>query len=110
MSKELTEKWRNGTLEIGWYFIRIKDGRCVKDYFKKDFEVFFDTYIKEVLAPVPTYKEFFEDKKFMKDLGRDYSELMNQKVELLEKIEALEKENAELLEKIEEFKVKIEKK
>jgi hypothetical protein len=83
MSKELTEQWRKGTLEIGWYFIRIKDGRCVKDYFKKKFEVFFDTYIEEVLAKVPTYDQF---------------------VELTEKVEKLEKENAELLEKIEELK------
>lgn len=95
MSKELTEQWRNGTLEIGWYFIRIKDGRCVKDYFKKDFEVFFDAYIEEVLAKVPTYEEWVKE-------GTWYTEKSHN--ELLKKIEALEKENAELLEKLRSLK------
>lgn len=106
--QDLTEKWKNGTLKTGSYYIRIITGNEKSDYFEgKKFCFWSDYEVEEVLAPVPSYKEFFEDKKFMKGLGRDYSELMNQKVELLKKIEELttkcsqlEQENAELVQKM----------
>lgn len=66
---DLTEKWKAGELEDGWYYVQYQDniidikfahhhcwGRCanvdiVTVYFDKNHEV------KKVLAPVPSYEE-----------------------------------------------------
>ena len=94
MTKTLTEQWKSGELKEGWYYLSITPNKkCIDYYYGKDFERYNEWAITKVLAPVPSYKEFFEDKKFMKDLERDYSELINQKVELLEKIEELKDES-----------------
>ena len=65
MSKELTEQWRNGTLEEGWYYVHLKSEwggiDCTTiNYCDEDgvFEEYPDEDIKEVLEPVPTYAEF----------------------------------------------------
>ena len=57
MSKELTEKWKNGELENGYYWCRLLDNEVdvfmchlVAGHFE------FST-IKEILAPVPSYEE-----------------------------------------------------
>ena len=65
MSKELTDKWRNGTLENDYYYVHIKvdehseyDDIDRIDVLTRNFEIHWDYYIKEVLAPVPTYEEW----------------------------------------------------
>lgn len=56
MSKELTEKWKNGTLPEGWYYIKegddVRISPCSRHYL---LNVLKDC---EVLAPVPTYDEY----------------------------------------------------
>lgn len=66
---ELTEKWKKGKLEQGWYYVRYKNNiididfaqsYCVGRFANIDvMKVFFeDDYdIEEVLAPVPSYQE-----------------------------------------------------
>lgn len=85
MSKELTEKWRNGTLKEGAYYIlvdkyeqnepEIDVGIC----YNSNFEWWI---VKEVLAPVPTYEEWVKT-------GTWYTEKSHN--ELLKKIEKLER-------------------
>ena len=63
MSKELTEQWRNGTLENGFYYVKIyNDVVVTSEYFKDiDDEYFYNLNydeVVEVLAPVPTYDQF----------------------------------------------------
>ena len=65
MTKTLTEQWREGTLDSGWYYIKI--------YWGAGYDIIFDNYnpttglfvdfgkeVKEVLAPVPSYDEYKE--------------------------------------------------
>jgi len=72
MSKELTEKWKNGELDDGWYYLKVKSelancpviSECVTNYSQlepySDFYEYDDSHIKEVLAPVPSYDEHKE--------------------------------------------------
>lgn len=67
---ELTEKWKKGKLEQGWYYVRYKNNiididfaqsYCVGKFANMDvMKVFFedDCDVEEVLAPVPTYDEY----------------------------------------------------
>ena len=69
MSKELTEEWRNGTLDRGFYYIVSRSNEtylCALIDYKTE-----KHWVKQVLAPVPTYDQF---------------------VELTEKVEGLEKQ------------------
>lgn len=81
MSKELTEKWKNGKLEENWYYIHLKSQYfgnidCITiNYCDEDgcFEEYPDEDIAEVLAPVQSYEEYKErehDKECLK-LSRD---------------------------------------
>jgi len=75
MSKELTEKWKNGELEDGYYYVKvswgIEEDVCQDYYFsmRDEWEIHINDRIKEVLAPVPSYdkvKELKEDNRFLK--------------------------------------------
>lgn len=83
MSKELTEQWRNGTLEDGYYYVKENNevfiSPCSKGYLKA--VVLEDC---EVLAQVPTYAEF---KDLMSNL-----QYVDKCRELTEKVEQLEKQ------------------
>ena len=69
MSKELTEKWKNGELDDGWYYLKVKSelancpviSECVTNYSQlepySDFYEYDDSHIKEVIEPVPNYNE-----------------------------------------------------
>lgn len=88
MSKELTEKWKNGTLNGGIYYLLLRDGTTVKDktvYIvgEKQFRWHYSSFdfVKEVLAKVPTYEEWVKE-------GTWYTEKSHN--ELLKKIEELE--------------------
>lgn len=92
MIKELTEKWKNGTLETGYYYFKTSTGLFVGFHlkgFKYPYTWRGSTMddVSKVLAPVSDYSQF---------------------VELTEKVEKLEKENSELLEKNEELKKRLE--
>lgn len=66
MTKTLTEQWREGTLESGWYYVVIEWNDEIRMlYFEGDY--FLDTdvpldndNIKEVLDAVPSYEEYME--------------------------------------------------
>ena len=59
MSKELTEKWKNETLEEGDYYIRRTDDVIIDFYYNKHWDwMEYEQGIKEVLEPVPTYEEY----------------------------------------------------
>ena len=75
MSKELTEKWLNGTLKKGNYYVNARNfynGDLYKeeiDYFDGVAHWFAFAGVDEVLAPVPSYdeyKELKEDNKYLK--------------------------------------------
>ena len=67
MKKTLTEQWREGTLNGGYYYLKMKDGNIFIDHTEYIFwahEIRWETkdssYVKEVLAPVPIYDEYKE--------------------------------------------------
>lgn len=64
----LTEQWKKGELQEGWYYIKDENGiiycaenclnyDCINDKAERAF-YYAETEIKEVLAPVPTYGEY----------------------------------------------------
>lgn len=58
MTKSLTEKWKDGELPAGFYYIQDYTGKCVYRHLtgrKPDAD--FIKCFKEVLAPVPSYEE-----------------------------------------------------
>lgn len=100
MTKTLTEQWRDGTLPLGTYYIVNINGVEEIDKSVAVGELWNNTDLKEVLAPVPSYDKVKE---------------MSQKIERLEfDNEALEmahnegKEiNAELVSKTEQLEKKL---
>ena len=66
MSKELTEKWKDETLKGGFYWLKVDVGGgeyidiVEYDEDSKDFVRYYNDYIKEVIAPVPSYEEYKE--------------------------------------------------
>lgn len=74
---DLTEKWKNGELEDGWYYIlnlnnvvRIEETNVWIGKYEKPYVGFYDdSGIKEVLAPVPSYDELQELKSECKSLS-----------------------------------------
>ena len=56
---DLTEQWKKGELEQGWYYINSGDiDYKYSKYNSADFFVTPHEDIKEVLAPVPSYEEW----------------------------------------------------
>jgi len=72
MKKTLTEQWKNGKLNDGWYYLKVKSelgncpviSECVTNYSHlepySDFYEYDDSHVEEVLAPVPSYEEYRE--------------------------------------------------
>lgn len=60
MTKTLTEQWREGTLPDGYYYVVSKwSGKIeINDYYEGCWQDLKEEYIKEVLAPVPSYDEY----------------------------------------------------
>lgn len=91
MSKELTEKWKKRELPLGSYYVKDASGRVFIDeyielFYVEDVErkVFrYEAVIVEVVERVPSHYQFSQ---------------------MVKKVDELEKEKAELLEKIEELK------
>ena len=59
MTKSLTEQWKDGELEDGYYYVVEKwSGKIeINDYYDGCWQDLKEEYIKEVLAPVPSYAE-----------------------------------------------------
>ena len=99
MTKTLTEQWRDGELECGYYYIKVNP-KCGQDTvvaYYVNFEGYFYTrlgawrndVIKEVLAPVPSYDEWQESQK-KRALWFDKYKIETYKLE--QKIQELEKQ------------------
>ena len=91
MSKELTEKWKNGELDCGWYYIKIYWGAGYDTIFdyntaNGEFADFGKKAVKEVLAPVPSYE--------------DYRELLIKTEQLEKRLEVSKKEHYRTLEQL----------
>lgn len=88
MSKELTEQWRNGTLEQKYYYVKyFWNGQ--KQFVEIELKNFLLDLVKvkdrdnvEVLAAVPTYDEFIQQRDFVKDHLKVLIENMNLKRKL----------------------------
>ena len=62
-SQDLTEKWKKGELESGWYYVNLYSvGAVMQEYIPEHNGFGYDekNLIQEVLAPVPTYQEYLE--------------------------------------------------
>ena len=65
MSKELTEKWKNGELEKIQYYVRLENGRICRclhigsPNWMRGIDGL-DEIVQEVLEPVPSYEEYKE--------------------------------------------------
>lgn len=118
----LTEKWKKGELPEGEKYIQLRDNRIFTAYFNgKEFREVYNSDIKEVLAPVPTYNEYLESEAHCavyseenKQLKAEIERLQfeNQHVIWLKhRNEALDKDNKQLRQLLKECKdiVSIEK-
>lgn len=78
MSKELTEQWRNGTLEKSMYYVKLPEEIIIANIYQlKQLDLVNDADEIEVLSPVPTYDE--------------YKVLVSNSAELVQKMHILEK-------------------
>lgn len=113
MSKELTEQWWNGTLNGGIYYLLLRDGTTVKDktvYIvgEKQFRWHYSSFdfVKEVLAPVPSYDEWAELQEASDGLSKTmFKSLMDRFVKADEERERLEEQLKEANEVIENMKL-----
>ena len=88
MTKTLTDKWRNGTLEQKYYYVKYF-GNGQKPFVEIELKNFLLDLVKvkdsdkiEVLAAVPTYDEFIQQRDFVKDHLKVLIENMNLKRKL----------------------------
>ena len=77
----LTDKWKKGELPYGYYYIKTISGGEVIDRYYRDctdydlceygnvWENRFEDEIIEVLAPVPSYEEWQQLRKFLEDFN-----------------------------------------
>lgn len=66
MTKTLTEQWREGNLESGWYYTKHDDGKIyVWLCFKDDCSYIENPEVKEILAPVPSYDMWTKHRKVL---------------------------------------------
>lgn len=74
----LTEQWKKGELEEGWYYIKNDTGDVYFDEYDSGvYNDFHESYgnweqhtpdeVKEVLTPVPSYEEWKELKELLKE-------------------------------------------
>lgn len=108
----LTEQWKKGELEDGFYYFRMPDGTTdiASEYKLIRYILVRDADKIEVLAPVPSYEEWkaaYECQLMESELVLTLKELLLEckanlihKKQLLEKLDKLEKPTKELLTKI----------
>lgn len=79
MSKELTEQWKNGTLERNYYYLKFNNGEIeIQDNFIGGFIMAEGNRVAEVLAPVPSHDEYcgFVQKMHILEKLQDFCELL----------------------------------
>ena len=99
---DLTEQWKKGELEQGWYYINSGDiDYKYSKYNSADFFVTPHEDIKEVLAPVPSYEEWqatetsiaynelAEENEELKTENKWYSEQLNESVKQYDNLKEL---------------------
>ena len=89
----LTEQWKKGELEQGYYYTTVEDyngvSRNIANYYNKDI-CFHHILVKEVLAPVPSYEEWQQLHKFLEEFNALEVAEENKKLkELLKEIRSL---------------------
>lgn len=107
---DLTEKWKAGELEVGWYYIlnlnnvvRIEEANVWVGRYEKPFVGFDDdSGIKEVLAPVPSYDELQDMKEYLDYSINNRNQLTIQISRWIDKIDEEKEENARLKELLKE--------
>ena len=86
MTKTLTEQWREGKIKEGYYYTLLNtDSKMIEINYCWDdgcFQDYCDNMIDEVLAPVPSYDEFVQQRDFVKDHLKVLIENMNLKRKL----------------------------
>lgn len=105
MSKDLTEKWKNGKLKADWYYLKMENGEIdIQNNYIGGFLMSRNNMVVQVLTPVPSCEELQQLKEYerivtsysMKPVDYDIAcETVNK---LLDKNEKLKTENAELIE------------
>ena len=67
----LTEQWKKGELENDWYYIRTTNGIEKWEYIKQShgFGYYETEWVLEVLAPVPSYEEYQQLRKFLEEFN-----------------------------------------
>lgn len=62
MTKSLTEKWKNGTLDFGYYYVKLPNERpqIYHSNYLKSFTAVRDAWRIEIIAPVPSYDKVKE--------------------------------------------------
>lgn len=74
MSKELTEQWRNGTLEESMYYVKLPEEIIIANIYQlKQLDLVNDADEIEVLAPVSSYDEY----KRLQEQIKDYEKTLN---------------------------------
>ena len=94
MTKTLTEQWKDGELPNGNYYTICYMGWSFQTYpcilyYSRNMP--FSANVKEVLAAVPSYDEFVQQRDFVKDHQKVLIENMNLKRKLEIATKALEK-------------------
>lgn len=90
--KELTNDWKDGKLERGWYYVKSGD-EVYPDYFNGYFIQTGDKYGIEVLSPIPSYDHFIELTEKIKTLSSENERLLNLQAVKNKKIEELESDS-----------------
>lgn len=82
MTKDLTEQWKKGELEDGYYYVKLKGDRdymLLRDdnhWYEFGWDCwFFDDDIVEILAEIPSYEEWQKMKEQRNQLIRDVKDL-----------------------------------
>lgn len=110
MTKTLTEQWRNGTLHDGYYYVKLPEEIIIANIYQlKQLDLVNDADEIEVLAAVPTYNEFVQQRDFVKDHLKVLIENMKLKkqhdiaVKTLERIRNVWKNNPKMFEYIAQY-------
>lgn len=110
MTKTLTEQWHDGKLPEDTYYVRFICGRYGVYEFEQYKGFGFDNdlaYIKEVLAPVPSYEEWKHTKEKLKkatELNCNHAYKTNKR---RTQINNLKNENNQLREQLKEKNIKL---
>ena len=77
MSKELTEQWRNGTLEENMYYVKLPEEIIIANIYQlNQLDLVNDADEIEVLAPVPDYNQFVELTEKVKKLEKKVGKML----------------------------------